>query len=261
MIIDKEKYIVNLQDKEKAITIRRLLDKIEIVLNRHTLQTTDFLDPYERRLARSILNQFRDIDYSEIGGLEDAERKIILIYPDYYVLGADDIDLNYLHIYDYAGAFDHRDFLGSILSLGIIREKIGDILIHSDYGQIVVKREISDFILINLHKIGRENVKVKEISSHDLAPMDIEYEERITTVSSLRLDGVLSSVLNLSRNESQKLVQMEYVKVNWEKITRSHWEIEGKDMVSVRGHGRFIVSEILGKTRKGRLRICAKLLK
>lgn len=260
-MIDKEKYIGNLPDKEKAITMRRLLDKIEIVLNRHILQTTDFLDPYERRLASSILNQFQDIAYSEIGGLEDAERKIIVIYPDYYILRADDLDLNYLEVHDYVGNFDHRDFLGSILSLGIIRDKIGDILIHSNYGQVVVKREISDFLLVNLHKIGRENVKVREISNHDLSPMDLEYEEKIATVSSLRLDGVLSSVLNLSRNQGQRLIQMEYVKVNWEKITRSHWEIEAGDMISVRGHGRLIVSEILGKTRKGRLRICAKLLK
>ncbi len=151
-------------------------------------------------------------------------------------------------------------FLGTVLGLGINREKIGDILIHEDYTQIIVKKEISDFILISLKKIGRENVKIKEIKRKDLVPVKLEYREITTTASSLRLDNIISSALNLSRKESQRLIDLNFVKVNWESINRFHREIEDGDMVSVRGYGRFIV-ELLGKTRKDRYRINIKLIK
>lgn len=259
--LNKHKYISNIHDKNQIVNIRRLLDKIEIVYNRHIIQSTDFLDPYERRIAISILNQFQEINYSEFGGIKEAERKVISIYPHYYEYNNGDSGINALMIYDYIGKFSHRDFLGSVLALGINREKIGDILIHGSYAQIIVKKEISDFILISLKKVGRENVKIKEISADTLIPVEVKYKEIITTVSSLRLDGIISSVLNISRNESQKLIEQGFVKVNWEKITKTHKEIEEGDMVSARGYGRFVLYLILGKTKKDRLRINIKLLK
>ncbi len=88
----------------------------------------------------------------------------------------------------------------------------------------------------------------------------MEYREITTTASSLRLDNIISSALNLSRKESQRLIDLNFVKVNWESINRFHREIEDGDMVSVRGYGRFIV-ELLGKTRKDRYRINIKLIK
>lgn len=259
--LNRDKYIDNIQDKNQIINIRRLLDKIEIVLSKHTAQSTDFLDPYERRIAISILNQFDELSYSELGGIKTAERKTIVIYPHYYNLDDCDITIKSLMIHGYISKFTHRDFLGSILSLGINREKIGDILIHENYAQIVVKKEISDFILITLNKIGRENVRIKEIPINSLKAMDIQYKELTTTVSSLRLDAVISSSLNLSRNDSQKLIDSGSVKLNWEPIEKIHREVEEGDIVSIRGYGRFIVNLILGRSRKGRVRINIRLLK
>ena len=157
------------------------------------------LDPYERRIAISILNQVEEINYSEFGGIKEAERKGISIYPHYYEYNNRDSGINALMIYDYIGKISHRDFLGSVLALGINREKIGDILIHEKYTQIVAKEEISDFILMNLKKIGKENIKIKEIPIDTLKPIEILYRELVTTVSSLRLDAIISGALNLSR--------------------------------------------------------------
>lgn len=261
LILDREKFIANIQDKEQVENARRLLDKIEIVLHRHMVQCTDFLDPYERRVATSILNQFMDIDYRELGGIEEAERKIIAIYPHYHILSKEDVDLNYVEISNYTNSFTHRDFLGSILGLGIKREKIGDVFVHKDSTQVVVKSEISDFILLNLNKVGRENVEVKEISAENLCPMEIKYVEKTIDAPSLRLDGVVSNVLNLSRSKGQSLINNKCVKVNWEKINKGHREVNEGDIISVKGYGRFIVFSFLGKTRKDRFKISIRLLK
>ena len=80
MLIDRELYTAHIKHDEKLIKIRRLLDKIEMVLDNHVIESSDFLDPYERYLAISILNRFDEVEYIEYGGYEDAERKIIIIF-------------------------------------------------------------------------------------------------------------------------------------------------------------------------------------
>ncbi|HAE91222.1 MAG TPA: RNA-binding protein, partial [Tissierella sp.] len=76
MKIDRDKYISHIRDNDKKISMRRIIDKVEIVSNNHSHEFTDFFDPYERLLARSILNRFMEIDYLESGGVSQAERQI-----------------------------------------------------------------------------------------------------------------------------------------------------------------------------------------
>ncbi len=259
--LDKEKYIEHIKDKNQILNMRRLMDKIEIVLNKNSIQTTDFLDPYERRLSRSILNKFIDIKYEEIGGIDEAERKIIIIYPPYIQIEDINNCIIALSIEINNRNLSHRDFLGGILNLGINRSKVGDILIHEEYTQVIVKREIVDYILVNLTKIGKHKVKVKEISLNSLKKAEVEYLIRKDTISSLRLDVLISSALNLSRNISQRLITSGRVKVNWEPIDKISKSIKEGDIISVKGYGRFILSSIGGTSKKGKINVQLKLLK
>lgn len=261
MKIDKDKYIAHINNRKQIINMKRVLDKIEIVLNRHTIECTDFLDPYERKLARSILNQFMEICYKESGGLDDSERQIIVIYPDYYQYNDIDMPIDFLMIELDIDNLSHRDFLGSILNLGINRDKIGDILIHETYAQIAVKNEISNFIRMNLERVGNKRVKIKEIELTDLHQGKINYKEILTTISSLRLDVLISEAFKISRNNSQKIIGAERVKVNWEPIDKVFKELEEGDLVSAKGYGRFILYSIEGTSKKGKPRIKLRLLK
>lgn len=261
MKLDRDELIFHITDKEQIINMRRVIDKIEIVLNTYKIESTDFYNPYERKLARSILNRFSEIDYCELGGLKESERKVFLIYPDYYQWREEDIPIRGLMIYDYVGKYSHRDFLGSVLSLGINREKVGDILIHENYTQVVIKNEISDFVMISLDKISKENIKVKEIPLIDIKKGNVEYKDICVTVPSLRLDAIISSCWNLSRQYSQKLIKSDKVKVNWEPIDKASKEVSKGDLISTRGYGRFILYSIDGISRKGRIKIMIRLLK
>ena len=182
--MDRDELIFHITDKEQIINMRRVIDKIEIVLNTYKIESTDFYNPYERKLARSILNRFPEIDYCELGGLKESERKVFLIYPDYYQWREEDIPIRGLMIYDYVGKYSRRDFLGSVLSLGINREKVGDKLIPENYTQVVIKNEISDFVMISLDKISKENIKVKEIPLIDIKKGNVEYKDICVTVPS-----------------------------------------------------------------------------
>lgn len=258
--LDKEKYLEHIKDKDQILNMRKLLDKIEIALNKHQVQITDFMDPYEMRLSKSILNRFTDIEYRELGGIEIAERKIVVIYPHYIQIEDTDSYIVALSIESNNNNLSHRDFLGGILNLGINRIKVGDILIHEGYAQVVVKREIADYILTNLDRIGNQKIKVRKIPIEDLKEGQVDYIIKRTILSSLRLDVLISGAFNLSRNESQSLIAAQRVKVNWEPIDKMSKEVKEGDIISVKGYGRFILSVIEGTSKKGKIKVELKLL-
>lgn len=261
MIKDKEKYVFHINDKSQMLNMRKLLDKIEIVIDNHSIQNTDFLNPYERRLSKSILNRFDNISYSEDGGLLSAERKIISIYPDYLSFKEIHAPIVALSIGGSIKGLTHKDFLGSLMGLGITREKIGDILLHEESVQVIVDNSISNYIISNLKKVGNRNVKVELICREEIKKGKEDYKEKYITIPSLRLDAIVSSVLNLSRNDSLNFIKHGKVKVNWEPILKPFFELSEGDLISVRGYGRFILSSVFGKTKKNRLKASITIFK
>lgn len=255
MYIDRDKYTSHINDPIKKIEIRKILDKIEIVLKRHTIEYTDFLDPYEVYLAESVLNSFIDIKYTVEGGFESSERKIIIIYPEYTYEGDIEIPISSLKLSGDLRTANHKDYLGSILSLGINRNKIGDILVYKDFAIVLVKKEIRDYILYNLEKIKNSNVEISSYISSNIIPPEDKYKEINEFLISLRLDTIISSTFNISRKESINVIKSGNVKVNWESIEKPSKEIEEKDLISVKGFGRFILHRIKGRSKSNRL-IC-----
>ena len=157
-------------------------------------------------------------------------------------------------------SISHKDYLGSLLSLGIKREKIGDIVIHENFCQVIVSFDICDFILMNLEKVSNNNVKLKEISREDIIYSKPKYKDVSFTVTSSRIDCIISGLYNISRQESSKLINNEKVQVNYEKITSCSKEIKAGCLISVRGKGRSQITSIGGLTKKGKIKVQGKIL-
>lgn len=255
MRIDREKYLGHIIDEDKLIIMKRLMDQMEKSIYDHKVEYTDFMDPYERYLSKSVLNRFDDIDFIEDGVFDDCERKIMTIFPDY--LNAQDIEseLSLLRIDGNLDGLSHKDYLGSILGLGIKRTKIGDILVYGKFTVVVLKKEISDYVLMNLERIGNTKVKISEINSDGLELPELKYKEVSFFVSSLRLDAILSSLFNMSRQESINIIKSGNVKVNWENIIKASKELNVGDIISCKGYGRAIFYSNDGMSKKGRFHI------
>lgn len=244
---------------EEKISIRKVIDKMESVMNNHISTSTDFLNPHEINLSISILNRFKDqVSYEIDGGYEDSESSIIYIYPAYRYENEDN-DL-VLFKFETNNKIKHGDVLGSILGLSIDRGKIGDILIGEKFTYFFVKREISNFIEINLTKVSKYNILLsREDDISDLPKKEYDYKKII--VSSFRLDNLISKVFNLSRSKVKDMIQAELVKVNFAKETRLHLELELGDLVSVRHYGRFRLYDLEGNTKKGNSVLIVRLNK
>ena len=259
--MEKLKLTAHIKDIELKNKMYKVIDKANSCLKNYDIKATEFLNPFEVKNAIDILNSESDLKYKVDGGYKNAERQLIYIFP--YYIEEDNLESD-LRVIQIEGNFkfksiSHRDYLGALLNLGIKREKIGDILIHDNFCQVVVSEDICDFIIINLDKVSRNKVKVKEITVKDIIQSEQNFKEISFTVSSLRVDSIISGVYNLSRNESVKLIKCERVNVDYEKITSPSREIKSNSLISVRGYGRTIV-EVGDLTKKGRTKVKAKII-
>lgn len=260
--MDKLKLTSHIKDIDLKNKMFRIIDKANGCLKNYDVRFSDFLNPFEVENVKAILNSSYDLKYTVDGGYDESERKMVFIYPFY--MGYEDIreTLRFIQI---EGNFkfksiSHKDYLGSLLSLGIKREKIGDIIIHENFCQVVVTFDICDFILMNLEKVARNNVKLKEISRKEVVYNPPNYKEINFTLSSNRIDCIISGLYNISRQESAKLISNEKVQVNYEKITSCSKEVKSESLISVRGKGRSQINSIGDLTKKGKIKVQGKIL-
>ena len=132
---------------------------------------------------------------------------------------------------------------------------IGDIIVQNNLCDIIVSKNIAEYILNNLKFIGHEKIEVKEISLDEiLIPKDSSKEVK-TTVSSLRIDNIISAGYGISREKSLALVKGEMVKLNHVVVKSAVKTVQEGDLISVRGKGRIEIREIGGTSKSGRIKL------
>ena len=153
-------------------------------------------------------------------------------------------------------ALSHRDYLGSILSLGIERHVIGDIAVLSDDEALIfADAKIAEFLLQTLSKIASDDVKcsIAEIDEDFTVPENVE--DMVISVASRRLDCIVASLANCSREEAQRTVRSGAVSVDYEEMGDPDKRLESEVLLAIRGVGKFRVLEGETLTRRERLRI------
>jgi len=151
----------------------------------------------------------------------------------------------------------HRDYLGGILSLGIERNKIGDLLVDENACYVPVHEDIEDFILYNVDRIGKATCKVEAINKVHLIPK-FNFKEEIILVSSLRIDGVVSKITNVSRSKAVTMIEQGNVLVNYVKIKDKSYELKGEERITIRGFGKYIIGNSIGNSKSGKNKISIK---
>lgn len=250
---------------KEQLTIAKVADKIKKYEKTGEVCASNFLDPSEIVDAEVLVRKYLSCFY---GGYQDSERKIVVIgssdeedarkFIDILTIETNILAKKYVVDERKTNNFTHRDILGSILGLGINRDVVGDILIKGNRADVFVTKDISKYIIQNLEKIGREKVKVYKNTFDNLLEIEDLSKEVKTTVASLRLDAIVSAATGLSREVTAKMIQNEKVKLNHKVICNTSKQIKIGDKISVRGYGRIELIEVLGETRKDRIRVVLK---
>lgn len=217
-----------------------------------------FLDESEAAFCRDFLKK-EPAGYMLWGGYPEAERVMAGFFPDYMEPGAEDFPISALTFsYRASDKLGHRDFLGAFMRLGIERSVVGDILVGEGRAVAFIRREMEGYFLDNLQKIGRVGVKA-EAGCREPLPAIREYKDISGVVASQRLDCIAALLCRTSREKAARLITSGAVMVNHQETVETDRRLEEGDIISVRGHGKFILDSFGPLTGKGRLTVkCRK---
>jgi len=244
------------QSDDLKLLLSKADDAVVISENKYMVKAVGFMTPAEKNFIEKNVKRPIDGRIIYFGGYDDAERTLMIVIPEYISDEDAKAEISVLQIKArYLKEMNHRDFLGSLMGLGIKREMVGDILVYEDRCIIFVRSEIKEYIINNLETIGRHGIEITECPLNEINIPQRNTEKINGTVAGIRLDSVLAVALKTSRSRATEFIIGGLVSLNWEETVSLSKGISEGDVISVRGKGRFKVSRIGNITKKGRYSI------
>lgn len=258
--MNQAKQLEHLADsKEERIALAHILEQYERSRQRNVPIYTGFLSPAQQTAARTLLQGCgaRAEELLFWGGYEGAERKLLCFLPDW--MSEPEAELRLLECaYPMHPKLSHRDLLGSLMAMGITRERLGDILVQEERAQVLVLGETADWLLENWRSAGTARFTPQEVPLSELHPPALRVREIRDTVATLRLDAVLASGFSTSRSRAAELISAGRVQVNHRDCTKSDRLLCEGDILTVRGLGKCQLAAVGGLSKKGRIGLLLK---
>lgn len=246
-------FLGQLSDEDKLLA-GRIIDSVNACREKYVNRFTFFLNEHEQVLCRNVLASESFDNYLFFGGYENAQRRILGMFAPYSDADTALFPLKAVSFsFRKADVLTHRDFLGCLMSQGIGRNTVGDIIVSEGRAAVFIYDSVADSALL-LEKIGRTGVKASE-GIEDISMPKQKYLSIEGTVASLRLDSVLSVALRISREKAVGLIKSGNVQVNYEHTVLSDHRLSEGDIISAKGYGKFQLAEIGQVTKKDRTHI------
>jgi photosystem II S4 domain protein len=242
---------------ENRDVVARVIDQADQAIKTWDVVQTDFLSPPEMAEVQQAFSRLSEIQAMAWGGYPQAERQRLAIARTDLPLDSTQVEIAVLEL---AGNFlfdqaTHRDFLGALLGTGIVREKVGDIIVLGERGaQAIVVPELVEFLELHLNQVRSVPVKTRRLELAELKVREPKKKELTTVEASLRLDAIASAGFGMSRSKMADLINSGDVRVNWKEITSASHAVKASDLIAIRGKGRVEVGEI-AVTKKDRYRV------
>lgn len=252
-MINKAKIILSSDDDE----IKLILSKACDLYNKAYVSSQSFFTKFLSPLEAAVINQRfprGEVKTKFFGGYDDAERCMCAFYVEDNGLYFPMVALK-LKPKSKTANLNHRDYLGSVLSLGIKRETLGDIVIRRDDAIMFCTCDMADYIADSLFKIGGTGVTVTKEETYEDLQIQRNFDSFSATVSSLRCDSVIAVALKMSRSKALEFIERGLATHNYEPVKSSHQLVSDGDTLSVRGYGKFKMQTDGNLTKKGRIHI------
>lgn len=255
----REKIIRYYKGTEGESVAVKLVDFAAQAIKNRKCKLTGFLSPFEQEMAGTIAKSLGELNVDFYGGYRGAERqRAAFCHVEFQ--GTPNFEIAVIKA-EWNGEFarlGHRDVLGSIMSLGVDREYIGDIIATKDFARLLVDKKMCDYFTANLTQIGSTAVKTTVDELENISPKEERTKEIKATVASLRVDSIAAAGFGMSRSKAAQEISAEKIKLNWQTVKNASQSIKAGDILSMRGRGRLEVAEIRGQTKKGRVGVLLK---
>jgi len=254
---------------EEKLLIAKFTDKIKECKRKNKIVNTGFLNMNQKNIIQKELNRLKEKDYMFFGGYEDAHSKILVLYPQ--KIPAKILQDNLKNIIkviniklpkELIGKYEHKNYLSAVMIQGLGRERIGDIIVHSDEAYIVVLKENAEYLRDSLQELTRfKKSQIYIIDFEDIKIKPQEFEEFNIKVVSNRIDAIVAEIAKTSRNKAEEYIESKKVSINYQEELKYTRSVKENDVIVIRGKGKFIVENIGNKNQKGRLTINIKKYK
>lgn len=197
------------------------------------------------------------ITFKKCGLTFECEKNIIVAIPNGFL---DDLyfPIKYFKIINKSKfkVLEHKDYLGTIMSLGLKREVLGDLIVENNCCYGVVIEDIYPLLFSEIKEIGHTPVEIVEITQNEIP--SLKFEEKTITVSSLRIDNIVSEIINISRGKSVELLENGSVLLNYNIEKEKNLGVKTGDIITIKKYGKFKILEELGINKKEKIRIKIK---
>jgi len=234
----------------------KLFDLLEATLEfGYTTFSSDFITP---NIWKKLPTKFNDVIIECFGGFENCDRRMVCFYKEGSVREPYPINMLKVTATSKFHTFRHKDFMGSILSCGIRREKFGDLIQVGAELFVPVVEEIEGVIRSEVTSIGRSPCRVEQVELSSVYRLENSFKESICSVSSLRLDAFVAELTHLSREKAVSLIEAGQVMVDYEGVKSKSIEVSESSTLTIRQYGKFKFESVVGKTGKERLKVRIK---
>lgn len=251
----KKTEFLSIFKNEDKLLLSNIYEKLNIAEKTgKTIYTSEFYTPDIWKSLSRAENSFGINVYSS-GIFKNCERKMLAFSSDkLYYFPIKIIKIINLSKFTKLG---HRDYMGAIMSLGISRNKFGDMVSLDDCCYVALSEDISQFIIDNLTLIGKCPVRITEVGIEEEIP-EIKFQVENLIVSSLRLDCLVSGICNISRSKSLNLIHDGSVKVDYVTAKEKDFLVDYDSTITIRGYGKYKLTGDNGVTNKKRLKLLLK---
>ena len=237
--------------------LAKIWDKISTGIRKNIPANTGFLSLREQEMCRYLFGDEPGLSF--FGGYEDSERNMLVYLPDYldssFLSGEDSPIVCIEATYFEKDALSHRDFLGALMGAGISRETVGDISTQVGRCNFFITAEMAPYILQNFTSAGRTALHLTQIPLNQITIPEPETKEIRDTVSSLRLDSIISSGFRVGRSLACDYIHAGRAAINGLPCEKPDKLIPEGAKISVRGLGKIKLRTINGETKKGRISV------
>lgn len=145
----------------------------------------------------------------------------------------------------------HQDILGTIFSLGLKEDVFGDITKYQDSFYIFLLPHLVDYFKYNLTSIKNNKIELIEENISISEQFKQEYITKEYIVTSLRIDNVVSTITNNSRNQVLEKFTNKEILLNYEEDIKPTRILRENDIFSIRRYGKYKFSKVVKATKKG----------
>lgn len=257
------------ENLEEKLLIARVTDKIKECKRKNKIVNTEFLNMHQKNIIQKEVNRLKERNYMFFGGYEDANSEVFVIYPQKFDVEIIKENLkNIIKVIniklpkELVGKYEHKNYLSAVMIQGLGRERIGDIIVHSDEAYIIVLKENAEYLKNSLKELTRfKKSQIEIIDYEDLKIKPQEFEEFNIKVASNRIDAIVAEITKTSRNKAEEYIDSKRVSINYQEELKCTRNVKESDVIVIRGKGKFIIENIGEKNQKGRLTISIKKYK